>query len=514
MHNVAGESHTDDRKYANNTKEAEMMFDFAKEFYRVFYRRTLDEEMANKVSFLLKESDNPIAAFLENCANSGEFKTRDLYVPVSGQYDTEANTCWFGPNATLVVKRHPVYVSLPHDYPTSQELIVRSDLDNRKIILHPGESYKIRAISELGAQAYSITAKNIYRPSEYGRPDNRALCYQISAGNRNQVVVRDMNVTKTYPDLVAVSGSLKEWRVLSLLVRKLQEIGINCSLFKENDQDFDTHIAGKDNICFIIASADTFFLCERRVDHALYIYAEHGIAPFKGYSYAAHYKNYDHVMLPSDFLRDRIEKLHGQLSSADIVGYPVISTVNIKSSDIDILFAPTWSHNFDHIKAAQTLVETCITSGLRVAYVGHPDSLTGLDQTLKGQLIEIDDIYTALGRAKSVVTDFSSVGIEAAVLGIPIMLMPIFSLDDFERRLYKNGRIKVPHLESKEWDAGPIVNEENIIDEYEKLTGSAEYYQKARQDWAEFCHSVPLNDSLNLSIRSILDFLSRISNKS
>jgi len=481
--------------------------DFANEFYRVFYKRVVDIEMQEQIGLLLNNSANPVASFLDICANSLELKTKDLYSLIRGQYNSEGDISWFGQSGTIVVKKTPVYVSIPSDYPSVQTLVLATDVGKKEITISPGEAYKIRSISEFGAQVYSISAKNVYVPSEIGLPDGRSLGFQVSAGNRNQIVVRDNKKNEGPLFLVAVSGSLKEWRVLSLITEDLLRRNIDCAIFRENDPKFDEFVSGKSNICFIIASADTFFLCERRMDNATYIYAEHGIAPFKGYSYSAHYKNYDHVMLPSNFLRDRVENLHGKLKSVDITGYPVISTVKVLESDIDILFAPTWSHNFDHIRAAQELVEACVNSGLRIAYVGHPDSLSSLAQELKEKLVEVEDIYVALGRSKSVITDFSSVGIEAAVLGIPVMLMSIFSLDDFESRLHVNGTIRVPHLEKKIWDIGPLVNKNNVLEEYKKITNSNDYFAHSRSEWAAFCHSVPVEQSRNLSAESVIKYI-------
>lgn len=475
MHNSSNDDALRSKYEYDRKRDSHNLLEIADEFYRIFYGRNLDDGMSAKISSLINSSSNPIAEFFENCANSGEFKTKDLYLSISGQYDTESNICWYGPSATFVVKRSPIYVSIPKDFPNVQKLSLVSDISCTEITLHPGEARKIRATSSLGAQVYSVKSQYVYRPSDHGRPDGRELCYQVGAGDRNHVIIREKTSLNTSPCLVAVSGSLKEWRVLSIIVANLVAKGIKCDLYKENDSAFNEYISQKDNLCFIIASADTFFLCERRVDNARYIYAEHGIAPFKGYSYSAHYKNYDHVMLPSNFLRSRLEELHGPLQSVDIVGYPVISTVNIKIPDIDILFAPTWSHNFDHIRAAQSLVETSVESGLRIAYLGHPDSLIGLNQTLRNKLVEVDDIYEALGRSKSVVTDFSSIGIEAAVLGIPVMLMPIYSLDDFDSRLHQNGVIEVPHCKGKQWDIGPLVDEKNIVSEYLKLMSSVDH---------------------------------------
>ncbi|MGI4720217.1 MAG: hypothetical protein ACRYGO_19230 [Janthinobacterium lividum] len=510
MFDKSEEAQPSEKNRSTDVVPADTMLDLAREFYRVFYRRNLDDAMASKIATVLQTSPNPIADFLENCASSAEFKTRELYVSVNGQYDTEAETCWFRQSATIVVKRHPVYVSIPHDYPTCQTLTIRTEQDSRVITLKPGEAHKIRNTSRLDAQAYSITAEHIYCPADYGKGDRRTLCFQVSAGNRNHIVVRNRELPAGAPQLVAVSGSLKERRVLAVIAAKLQEYGLTCPIFDERDSKFDAYIAGKSNLCFLIASSDTFFLCERRVDNARYIYTEHGIAPFKGYTYAAHYKNYDHVMLPGDFWKSRIEEIHGKLNSADIVGYSVISTVDMSRQDIDILFAPTWSHHFHHIRAAQSLVEVCVNAGLRVAYVGHPDSLTGLDHSLRNRLVPADDIYQVLGRSKAVITDFSSVGVEAAVLGIPVILMPIHSLDDFAVRLHQNGQIRVPYYENKIWNAGPLINESNIVSEFEKLMASKDYYAAERQEWIELCHPIPPKMSVELSARSVVEFLNNL----
>jgi len=507
MSKQSNSQEADDYDFSASNRHSFELTDFAIEFYRIFYKRVLDIEMRDQIPLILQNSSNPVASFLEICANSNELKTRDLYFLINGQYDSEGDVCWFGQSGTVVVKNYPIYVSIPSDYPTEQKLTLATEHEKNEILIRPGEAYKIRSNSKFGAEVYSITAENVYVPSEHGHSDGRHLCFQISAGNRNQIVVKTEKKLETSINLVAVSGSLKEWRVLSLIAEDLSRKNVECAIFKENDPNFDKFISDKSNLCFIVASADTFFLCERRVDNALYIYAEHGVAPFKGYSYSAHYQNYDHVLLPSNFFRSRIEDLHGKLKSSDVVGYPVISTVEISYRDIDILFAPTWSHNFDHIRAAQDLVQTCINSGLRIAYVGHPDSLIGLDQSLTEKLINVDDIYWALGRSRSVVTDLSSIGIEAAVLGIPVMLMPAFSLDDFEHRLYQNGTIRVPHMEEKVWDIGPSVNKNNILLEYEKLMTSSEYFSNARTEWSEFCHSVPVHETRRLCVDSIIKFI-------
>jgi hypothetical protein len=484
--------------------------DVISSFYNVFYGRQLDPLMINRIKSLVEVSDDPYRDIFKIINASSEFRSFAEYIPIAGHYDRESQLCWFRREATLMFKEIPLYLSIPREFPHSQALTITRLGQIEKHSLFPGEAVKLRKLSSLLGEVVQIDASSQW--SSFN--DVRKLAFQASTGSRELKILRESPTEPLKPPIIAVSGSPKEYRILSILTEGLNQEGITVHLFHQSDAKFSQYVAARSGpLCFLIASADTFFLCEREVDQAIYIYIEHGIAPFKGYTYAAHYHNYDHVMLPSDFWKNRIEAIHGPLKSCQVVGYPVVGTVPLGLKKyIDVLFAPTWCTSKQDVSLIRKLTKLTCDVGLRVAFAGHPDSLLGLGETDFEKLVEISDVYDALAKTRVVVTDFSSVGIEAAALGLPIAITRRNYCDDFDQEYNHGGLLEVPHSGGVIWDIGPEVDENNCVDLLQSLCVQAgrDAFREKRETWVKFCHTPPVLQSRQMAIDSVIQFLSSI----
>jgi hypothetical protein len=165
---------------------------------------------------------------------------------------------------------------------------------------------------------------------------------------------------------------------------------------------------------------------------------EHGIAPFKGYTYAAHFHNYDAYMSPTELWHDRLVHLYPSYASKFwLGGYPRLSQL------ADIVRGGEMTHPEDislkWINSPAGRRKLVIFSwGVEpnelgrlpdredVVYLLHPASasLTETVRFEKATCVVSRPALTAflISNADIVLGDFSSMTLEAAAIGKPVYM--------------------------------------------------------------------------------------------
>jgi hypothetical protein len=460
-------------------------------FYNVFYGRKSDSLINEYMQEIIRNSNNPLLEFFLLCKNSKEFKSNQKYIPISGDFDSEKNFTWFSQEGIILVKHIPIYLSIPFDFPKKQRLLISTESNVQETHLEPGYSIKICSNNITKASVYKILCSEYFCPQDENiSDDKRHLAFQVSTSNNSVVVMRKKyNVRNN--SILLISTSKKEYRLLCLISKGLIKIGIDNKIYCDDDINALKAINNSGHpVTIIIASSNAFYFCEQYTSSAHYIYIEHGIAPFKSYTYGRHYYNYDYLLLPSFFWKTRIESLYSQPLNADVTGYPMLSTI-VKNAerDIDALFAPTWSHNPNDFLYLYSIINKLVEAGYRVALCSHPDALESPSLYDLKPLIRLENVYDGLSRAKCVLTDYSSIGLEAATLGIPVLLLQIFVVEDFDVNFYNSERIIIPHSNGKVWDIGETVNVENCVDLLENVLINKSLFKENLNSWSEFAHS-------------------------
>lgn len=214
--------------------------------------------------------------------------------------------------------------------------------------------------------------------------------------------------------------------------------------------------------CFVVSSSNAFNYFKRRYG-GRYIYIDHGLSPIKSYSYGAHFRNYDQVILPGEFLMRRIENLYpdlkGRLYSS---GYPKLRSRRIISVEeraifcekwgLDarlpiVIFMPTWSGG-----AKDAGVNLCMEfpSDSNMICVPHGADYSMVDASLKLRYrIAIDhekDASYYYDFADVVVSEISSCLIEAAVLGVAVVAIKLTNYVGVDRKFIKiDGGVEIPY---------------------------------------------------------------------
>ncbi|WP_313634222.1 hypothetical protein [Massilia timonae] len=220
----------------------------------------------------------------------------------------------------------------------------------------------------------------------------------------------------------------------SLIDRKIYSLN---SLSKSDIAD----ILFADKPIFVCASHIALIFLEaiRPRDSFIAVGIEHGLAPFKGYTFSERLLDYNVYCAPTEAWAERLRKLYpGKANRVVTTGYPRLETLKAlreiirnaeysnndeyQSSDStenrNILVVLSWGVHPDSLKKLPDLPN--------IVYLAHPaDShLTGAVNFEKSRLLISSPAIASrlLARADIVYGDFSSMTIESEVLGLPVKM--------------------------------------------------------------------------------------------
>lgn len=172
---------------------------------------------------------------------------------------------------------------------------------------------------------------------------------------------------------------------------------------------------------------------------------EHGIAPYKAYTYGAHFQRHDAYLAPTPLWKDRLEKLYPDNKTKFILGgYPRLDHLSdlkkISSTSANASLPLKW---ISAPKPSRKLVlfswgvspEALDTLPDRedIVYLFHPASSHILKATpfkKATRLVSSPELTTSLlMEAGAIFGDFSSITLEAMALGLPVQMF-------IDRKLY------------------------------------------------------------------------------
>jgi hypothetical protein len=230
-----------------------------------------------------------------------------------------------------------------------------------------------------------------------------------------------------------------------------------------------------DGMVFIVASASGYAGLVNAGAEGRFVYMEHGVAPLKRYTYGAHYRRYDHLLMPGALWAERLVALYPELQGrCSVVGFPKLRANPVSPAgrqafcerfSLDpalpvVLFAPSWSGG-DRSAGIHNI--TWFDPGTNLLAVPHDGDFPFCDELSKqgwrihrpGEGESISDFYAC---ADVLVSDVSSTAIEFAALGKPALCLKNRISTDFDP-IYQdeNLDVAIPHTDAR-WDFCPVVD--------------------------------------------------------
>lgn len=399
-----------------------------------------------------------------------------------GFYDADDAFVWAADGASMQVSG-PVTIGLSCNYLKLLEtrtILVTEGLREHRVVLEDCETLKSIVVGRHGGQV-RLVADGVWTPADDGLEDRRALAFQLWFDLRGQSAIPVASrSTGRLPVITAAHESKKELDSLLPIVAGLRDYGFTVDLIDTGDVGRRWQQEPSSNAVFLIASGSTF----RRLNHAgckgRFIYAEHGTAPLKRYTYAFHYARYDLILLPGTLWSERLGRLAPRLAPRiRTVGYPKLHGGDALDADrrrerclklgLDptrpvILFAPSWSggdracgiFNLEHFGHERNLL--CIAHDGDMPFAPEFVAL-GYRVVRPGEGESISDFYAL---ADILVSDVSSTAIEFAALGGAVISLLPERLPDFDPRFREaDGRVRIP-MTDRYWDFCPTVRPEAI----------------------------------------------------
>lgn len=215
---------------------------------------------------------------------------------------------------------------------------------------------------------------------------------------------------------------------------------------------------------------------------------EHGLAPFKAYTYSEKLLDYDLYCAPTEAWAERLRHLYKEKADRILTtGYPRLETLKALREAINNNEASSqsseWQHTTDTSKILVVFSWGVNADSLRIlpdldniVYLLHPADeylVTTVDFKNAALLASSPSVTsTLLAHADIVYGDFSSMTIEAEVLGLPVQMFVCRKLyrfdcdvgDSFFNPSLENF-LKVPHYHKQ-------IDAENVIKDIDSLIGN------------------------------------------
>lgn len=229
---------------------------------------------------------------------------------------------------------------------------------------------------------------------------------------------------------------------------------------------------------------------------------EHGLAPFKAYTYSEKLLDYDLYCAPTEAWAERLRQLYKEKADRVLTtGYPRLETLKtlreaINSSEIscnssewqhttgacNILVVFSWGVSADSLSA--------LPDSSNIVYLLHPadEYLVNIVEFKQAVLLASSPSVTSklLAHADMVYGDFSSMTIEAEVLGLPVQMFACRKLYRFDCDVGDSffdpsteDFVKVPHY-SKQVETRNVIADMNTL--IEKLSTDASRKRPIKSD--------------------------------
>lgn len=164
--------------------------------------------------------------------------------------------------------------------------------------------------------------------------------------------------------------------------------------------------------------------------------------------------------------------------------YTIREKLGIAEEELAVLYAPTFRENdFNLDKIELKIKKLCQMEGIRVILRLHPEVKNKLDITEYGKSVvdgnSCPDIYELYMASDIMITDYSSVSMEYALLRRPILYY-MYDLEDYkvERNFYYNylENLAGPILETEEELMNAVANIKQVEEEYQEKY--EQYYKR------------------------------------
>jgi hypothetical protein len=411
---------------------------------------------------------------------------------VSGFHDQDGNAMWSLTESSLIsTGRRRIYLSCNYLRPgESRSVQVECEGVTQTLLLDDAYACYQLDIGKDYPTLVRFKGDGAVVPKEIGlNMDSRSLSFEVWLSAPSFAYIANLPESESEQPLIyCVFDSKKEEDSLRPLHAALQADGLRSVLVPVQGALDRLAVNGSlKNANFLVAASIAYAKLFNAGCRGRFMYAEHGAAPLKKYTYGKHYARYDLVLLPGDLWVERLAHLYpSTVGRCHSIGYaklraPALLSVDERTSRLKhlglnpdkkvILFAPSWSSgergrgifNVQHFDKSTNLITIPHDGDNRfaaeTAKLGY-----NIHTLAKGETIS--DYYDL---ADILVSDVSSTAVEFAALGRPVICISINYMADFDNGFREGPQtIRVPHTE-RYWDFCPVVAPEAINQAIEEL---------------------------------------------
>jgi hypothetical protein len=455
-------------------------------------------------------------------------------MPLAGFHGREQRHVWVSSKASAIIPE-PVLIEVGCGYLRAgdRRVVTIDDGQHRHVLeLVGGQRNLSVVVGGFGDGVTRFEADGAWVPADTAGHDTRQLAFQIMLQPAAVAPAFTLPVRPAQGcAIVAVHATRKEHDSLLPITRALADYGAETRLvdIEEVSRQWARY-PGWLNV-FLVSSNEAYSRLVAIGCKGRFIYAEHGAAPLKAYTYGVHYANYDLALLPGQAWCDRLETLYGDRSPiAKSVGYPKLTSKKLDPSEraarlkglgLDpeqpvVLFAPSWSDGDDRcgIFNLRHLPRDC--NAFCVPHDGDVHLLPelahlGIPCVVPAKGESISDCYAL---ADVLVSDISSTAVEFAALGRPVICLSTERIPDFDESFRNGIDLQVPHTPHR-WDFCRTVRPPELAQALHAQLQSpwtqhnADQARKAVEPFLA-CHG---RDAARRAVSEILAFLSPVADE-